>query len=88
MAARNRALVDVWTPAHLMSGMLVGAAGVRPELALALGVAFEMGEKVAESKGFPLLGTKRPESRLNVAGDLLAYLAGYAVMKRARGASF
>ena len=78
--AQNKSLVDSWTISHVVLGGLSNLVGLSYLQYLAGAAAFELLEHSIESpKGSPLLGTKRPESPMNVAGDLIAGSTGYFI---------
>ena len=84
LAKTNVTLVDKWTPIHFISGMIAGYLRVPLPMFVASFVAFELIERGLEHKGFPALGTKKPETLLNTSGDLAAACLGYAVMAASR----
>lgn len=82
----NSAILDEWTPVHVMSGVLTGLTGLGPALAAGGAVAYEVLEFAHEwPKGSVLFGSKRPESLGNVLSDLVVFAAGYAVGRKLRG---
>jgi len=80
---RNTSLFDAWTLAHIATGVLAARLGVPHGLFLGLTVAYEA---VEYSTTFPIgkkvFGAKRPESSLNVAGDLIASTGAYLLVRR------
>lgn len=74
----NESAVDWWTLAHVATGFVAARVGVPFGWYFLLSVGFEAIEHQMESpSGSPVFGTKRPESRINVATDLVSGVAGY-----------
>jgi hypothetical protein len=81
----NASFCDKWTPAHAVSGALLNIAGLSYPQFLMASIAFELLEHSMESpRGNRLFGTKRPESPINVAGDLISGTAGYLLAQALR----
>ena len=69
---------------HAVAGAVAGASNISLLPFGALLVSFELFEHAIESpRGSKLLGTKRPETQVNVATDLAAALAVYALTRHA-----
>jgi len=76
--AVNESALDKWTIAHAATGLCAAKLGMPLRQYLALAVAYELLEHSIESpRGSVFLGTKRPETRINVLTDLLAGVVGY-----------
>lgn len=73
----NQDFADVWSPVHAGSGAALGLMGLRPLEAIALLVSYELLEQVVEGR----IG-KIPETRINILGDLVFGMAGYAVARK------
>lgn len=78
-AGHKQGLVDMWTPGHILAGVITAAAKVEPVDAFVLFVLFEMTENVfaefqTTKSAFPGSGT---ESWQNALADIGFNLAGY-----------
>lgn len=70
--------IDGWTVVHVGTGAAAHAAGIKPVTYLALSIVYELLEFELEyPRGSPIFGTKTPESRGNMAVDVLAGALGY-----------
>lgn len=76
----NRAPVDPWTGVHVATGALLGASRHSVPVVILTVAAFEVAEQLLETY------LKRPESRANVAADVIATLGTFAIVRAARGA--
>lgn len=75
----NQSMFDRWTPAHIAAGMLARHLGVSFQAYAVLSLGYEIVESQLESPGAKsrIFGTKRPETQMNVAGDMGAGFLGY-----------
>ena len=74
----NRSLFDKWTPAHIAAGMLASHLGISFQAYAVIALGYEIGESQLEAPGGSrVFGTKRPETKKNVAGDMGAGFLGY-----------
>lgn len=74
----NASAADGWTLVHIASGAALGMMGVSLPWTVGLGLAYEVAEYAHESpRGSALFGSKRPESLVNVAVDMVALVAGW-----------
>lgn len=85
----NLCAFDVWSLTHMTWGAASGALGMHPWVFVGLSVAYEAIEYWHEwPRGSALFGSKRPESPVNIIGDLtaefLTYLAARAARERLR----
>jgi len=83
MAQMNQGFVDAWTLNHVATGYVAAKLGLSWSTYLALALGYEAFEHWMESPGgHPWFGTKRPESALNVTGDIVFGVLGYEVGKK------
>lgn len=86
MIETNRTFVDAWTIPHTLTGYAAGRFRVPFSLYFLAAVLFEYVEHEMEyPNGHPLFGTKRAESRANLAGDLAFGCLGYWLARSAAG---
>ena len=78
--ATNRAPLDGWTIVHAGAGVALGMLRVPWWAALTGGAIYEVAEQVVErtESGQRFFRTCGPESVVNVAADLVAYMGGWA----------
>lgn len=80
----NETALDTWTLAHVATGVTAARVGLPFLPYMVLSVLFEVWEhKMEYPNGSKLFGTKRPESKINVAADVVLGAAGYLVAQRA-----
>ena len=74
--------MDIWTPAHVFTGMLTRYLGFKPAVAVMVWATFEILEntvaEVPEVKH--QIPTSGAETATNIIGDLIANTSGYALM--------
>ena len=84
----NSAVFDKWTLPHVASGFVAARLNVSFTTFTVLAIAYEVFEYSLEyPSGRKIFGTKRPESLINVAGDIVANTAGYWLGQRSQSNS-
>jgi hypothetical protein len=82
----NETPFDAWSLVHIASGYILGVLAVPLPQTLAGLVAFELLEWTLEHpSGSRMLGTKRPESQINVATDIGVALVAYGLARQQLG---
>lgn len=72
---------DLWTPAHLAGGFLLGYVVREPWHAFALIVGWELFELLI-ARPFDIQPISGPESLLNIASDIAIGYAGFEAQRR------
>jgi hypothetical protein len=81
----NAKPIDEWTAVHVATGTAAGALGMGFWTSMGLAAAYEVVEYAHEwPRGSKLFGSKRPESGVNVAVDLLVFAGGWWLGKKVR----
>lgn len=75
---QNRALIDPWTVVHFGVGLATGLARIPLRWSVLGAVAYEVLEQYAERRdwGNELFASQGPESRGNLAVDVVALIVG------------
>ena len=78
----NERAIDCWTWTHIVTGYLAARMGMSMTTYMALSVAYEVVEQKWETGGSKFFGSKQPESKANVAVDLISGGLGHLVGQR------
>lgn len=79
----NASMFDSWSAVHALSGVTLGLLGVPLGWTIVIASTYEVIEYAHEwPRGSILFGSKRPESALNIAADMLLLLGGWYVATR------
>lgn len=76
---QNRAMLDPWTVVHFSVGLAAGLMDVRRDVAVSSAAVYEVVEQWVERRpwGQELFETSRPESVVNAAFDMAAFVVGH-----------
>lgn len=70
---------DIWTPVHILYGVILALSGFGRPLAYSLTVGTEISEAIFRQPGG--VGFLGPESPANIAVDMIATIGAYEVTK-------